>query len=106
MIGQLEAADLPRQRARECALLAAEQLALDERGGNRRAVHAHHRPAAPRAQLVDLRREELLAGARLAEQQHRRIGRRDLPHLFLDAAHRGAVTDDQTRADATPRTSL
>ena len=76
VIRQLEASDLSRERAGEGALLAAEQLALDERRGNRRAVHAHHRPPAARAQLVDLGREELLAGAGLAEQQHRRVGRR------------------------------
>ena len=49
-IGQLEAADLPRERAGEGAFLAAEQLALDQRRRNRRAVHAHHRP--PRRALV------------------------------------------------------
>ena len=43
LVGQLEAADLPRQRAGEGALLAAEELALDERGGNGRAVHPDHR---------------------------------------------------------------
>ena len=46
VIGQLEAADLTRERASKRALFAAVQLALDQRGGNRRAVHAHHRPAA------------------------------------------------------------
>ena len=78
VVGQLEAADLPRERAGERALLAAEQLALDQRRRDRRAVDADHRPAAPRAALVDLRGEQLLAGAGLAEQQHRRIGGRDL----------------------------
>ena len=74
MVGQLEPARLPGQRARERALFPSEQLALDERRRNRRAVHPDHRPRPSRAELVDVRREQLLPGAGLAEQQHRRIG--------------------------------
>ena len=99
LIGQLEAPDLPRQRAGERALLAAEQLALDQRARNRRAVDAHHDAAAPRAPLVDLRRDELLAGARLAEQQHRRVGGRDLARLFEHAPDGGALADDDAGAE-------
>src|SRR5262245_12189734 len=51
-IGQLEAPDLPRQRAGEGALLATEQLALDQRRRDGRAVDADHLPAAPRAHVV------------------------------------------------------
>ena len=43
VVGELEPADLPRQRAGERALLAAEQLAFDQRRRNRRAVDPHHR---------------------------------------------------------------
>ena len=102
VVGQLEPADLPRQRAGERALLAAEQLAFDQRRRNRRAVDPHHGAPAPRAQLVNLRREQLLAGAGLAEQQHRRIGGRHLLHLLQDAANRGALADDVARAARGP----
>ena len=44
------------------------------------------RPPPPRAQFVDLRGDELLAGAGLSQQQHRRIGGRHLPGLFQHAA--------------------
>ena len=77
-IGQLEASDLPRERAGEGAFLAAEQLALDQGRGNRRAVHAHHRRRRRRARFVKVRGEELLAGAGLAEEQHRRVRGRHL----------------------------
>ena len=49
---------------------------------------------------MDLRREHLLAAARLPEEQHRRIGGRDLLYLLLDAAQRGALADHQTRGGA------
>ena len=42
-------------------------------------------------QLVDPRREHFLAGARLAEQQHRRIGGRDLLDQLHDLARRGTL---------------
>jgi hypothetical protein len=71
MIGQLEAPDLTCECAGECALLAAEELALHERARDRRAVHPHHDPATTRAHLVDVRGNELFAGARFPEQQDR-----------------------------------
>ena len=46
------------------------------------------------AQLVDLRREQLLAGAGFAEQQHRRVGARHVLHLLEDLPDRGALADD------------
>ena len=98
VVGQFEAADLSRQRAGKRAPLAAEQLALHQRTRNRRAIDAHHGPPPPRAQFVNMRRDELLAGARLTEQQHGRIGGRHLPGLFQDAAHGDASSDDDAGA--------
>ena len=49
--------------------------------------------AAP-AQVVDRARDQLLAGARLAEDEHRRVGRRDGLHLVQRALQRGRVADD------------
>ena len=102
LVGQLEASDLPRQGAGERPLLATEQLALEERGGNRRAVHAHHRPFAPPAQLVNFGGEQLLTGPGFAEQQHGGIGGRHLPDLLHDLADGGALSDDGVAAQPLP----
>ena len=87
-VGQLETALPPIGRAGERALLVAEDLALEQRLGNRRAVDRHKRKRRARAELVDRLRDQLLAGARLAGDEHRRARRRrllddlvDLPHL-------------------------
>ncbi len=48
------------------AILDAEQLRFEQRLDNRRAVDRDERPLAPAAQLVNLPRDELLAGARFA----------------------------------------
>jgi len=72
--GQL--ADLvEEQRAGRCGLeearlRAAEQLVLDERLGQRRAVEPDERTGAPRAESVDLLGDDLLADAGLADHEH------------------------------------
>ena len=43
---------------------------------------------------MDRASDELLAGARLAQHQHRRVGRRDLTHDVEDAHHLGIATND------------
>ena len=60
----------------ERPLLVAEELGLEQRLGNRRAVDRDEGPVGPRAQRVQRAREELLAGAALAFEQHGRVGRR------------------------------
>ena len=94
VVREFEPPDPPRDRIGKGAALAAEQLAFHERGGNRRAVHAHHRPAPACAQLVNLSGKELLAGAGGAEQQYRRIGRRDVLDLLQDSSYGSAPADD------------
>ena len=54
----LERADARRMRARERALLVAEELALEERLRNRGAVDRDERAGAPRGELVDRVGEE------------------------------------------------
>ena len=51
-------------------------------------------PIAPRAQLMDGARDQLLAGAGLARDEHGRIGRRDGLDLLQHAPQRGAAADD------------
>ena len=55
-------------------LLVAEQLALEQRLRQRRAVDRDEGGVRPRARAVDRPRRELLAGAALAEDQDRRLG--------------------------------
>ena len=75
-VGLLELADLLLGRAGERALLVAEQLRLDQLLGNRGAVDLHEPLAAAQAVAVDRARDQLLAGAALAEQQDGGVGRR------------------------------
>src|SRR5262249_24349459 len=102
VVGQLETAHLLREGARERTLLAAEQLALDEGVGNRRAVDLDHGTGMSSSQLVDLRRKQLLPAASLSEQQHRRVGDGHLTHLIHDLAESRTVTDDALKTDPRP----
>jgi len=62
--------DLVRQRSRECAPDVAEQLALDQAGGQARAQLTLTRAARrARAALVDRAGQQFLARPRLALQQ-------------------------------------
>ena len=69
-------------RAGERALLVAEQLALDQAGRQGGAVDLDERLVAPRAGRVDGAGDQLLAGAGLAGDQHRGVGRRDADRPF------------------------
>src|SRR5690606_36096431 len=91
--GGLETADAPLVRAGERALLVAEQLALEQRLGDRRAVHDDEGRRAARAELVHGARHELLAGAALARDQH--VGARAGYALdrAIDGAHHLAAPD-------------
>ena len=59
--------------AGERALDVAEQVALDQRLGRRAAVEHDERAVLARRRVVDAARHQLLAGAALAEEQHRRV---------------------------------
>ncbi len=65
-IGELELAAAERGRAGERALLVAEQLALDQLGRDRGAVDLHERARRKRALAMDVRGQQLFAGAGLA----------------------------------------
>ena len=85
-----------KQRATRCGLEAAtlqlvstgkgttfvtEQLGLDERFRQRRAVERDEWPVRPRARLMDRPRQDLLAGPALAGEQHGRAGGRHLSRV-------------------------
>ena len=78
----------------ERALLVPEELALDEVRRDRGRVEAHERLGAPRAAGVDGARDQLLARARLSEDQDARIRRGDLVDLAKDVPQAGTLAED------------
>src|SRR5262249_47601904 len=94
LVGQLEAADLLGDGAGEGALLVAEQLALQEAGGDGGAVELDEGAVAARAEVVQGAGDQLLAGAGLAADEDGGAGGGDGLDLFQDPAEGGAVADD------------
>src|SRR6202022_2605613 len=94
----LEAADPPLDGAREGALLMAEDLALKERLGNRRAVDGDERPLGARREVVQGVGDHLLAGAGLPRDEDGGwCGRRDLDQM-LNFLHGLAAPDEPAEA--------
>jgi hypothetical protein len=70
-IGNLEAADLLCDRAREGAFLVVKQLAFEEARGNGGAVDLYERRLAPAAAIVDGACQQLLAGTGFPAEKDR-----------------------------------
>ena len=75
-VGRFDVAHPGRDRAGEGSLGVTEQLALDEVLRDRAAVDHDEGPLAPWRGVVDGPRDELLARARLAVDEDRRLGAR------------------------------
>ena len=89
--------NLPRRSAdgaRERAAHVAEQLALDQRLGQGRAVQADERLARARRERVDRSRDQFLADARLARDEHRQVARRDDRDLVQQTLVHGRAAPD------------
>ena len=84
-------------RAGERALDVAEELGFEQRFGERAAVDRHERPARAVAVLMNGARDQLLAGAALADDQHRRIGRRGVRDLLVDRRHHRRAAEQRRR---------
>ena len=97
-MGQLEAALAPIARVREGAALVAEDLALEQRLRHGRAVDRHEGTGRAPRQLVQRAGHQLLAGAGLAVDQHRRGGGRGLLDQAVDILHGPAAADQPTHA--------
>ena len=93
-LGELEASFLRRVRAGERPFFVAEQLRFDEALRQRRAAHLDERPLRPQRVVVDGLRDQLFAGARLAADEHGRVGSRDLRDLLVHEPHRAARAED------------
>ena len=71
-----------------------EQLALDQALGQCGHVDRHERPERAMGLQVQRARDELLAGAALAQQQHGAVGRSDFADEAEDALHPGTRAHD------------
>src|SRR5262249_51609183 len=94
LVSQLEAADLLRDGAGEGALFVAEQLALQQAGGDGSAVELDEGAVLAGAQLMEGAGDELLAGAGLATDQHGGIRRGDGFDRLQHPAQGGVRADD------------
>ena len=86
-VGRLEAARLVADGAGEGAAHVAEQLRLEQVLGDGAAVDGDERALGARRAAVELARDQLLAGAGLAGDEHRDVGGRDLLDLAEDLLH-------------------
>src|SRR5262245_1115233 len=81
------------RRAGERPLLVAEELALEQVLGDRGAVDGDEARRAPRREVVQPAREELLSRPRLAEDEDRCVRLRELLHRPAEAQHLGIPAD-------------
>ena len=93
-VGLLEAADALLVGAGERALLVTEQLGLEQVLLQRRAVHLDEVARRAMRVVVDRAGDELLAGAGLAADQHRRVALGDLADDAEHLLERAARPDD------------
>ena len=93
-VGGLEAAGAVVDGPGKGPADVAEQFAFQQVLVQCAAVHANEGPAAPRAEAVNGLGDQFLAGARLAQQQHRRIRLGHLPHEPIAMLH-GRTGADQ-----------
>src|SRR5205814_3789286 len=96
LVGELEETGLRADRAREGALLMAEELALEQRVGDRGTVLAHELAGLGARRIeVDRAGGQLLAGAALAVDEDRLVGVDDAIEQTEDLRHGPGVPDDR-----------
>ena len=93
-IGPLEPALMLLSGSRKTPLLMAEQLGIDQFGGNRPAVDPDEGAVGPLRPRMNRPRHHLLAGARLAEDQHGEVRRGDEFHPLHDVPEARPGADD------------
>src|SRR5204863_6619313 len=93
-VREFELAAAAGQRPGERALLVAEELGLDQLLRDRGAVDLDERPLAPRRPRVDGARDQLLAAAVRAADEHAARGRGGGGDLLAEPADRRALPDD------------
>ena len=102
-VGQLQLAELVAVGAGEAALDVAEELGFEQRFGQAGAVDGHEGPLGAGAPVVHGLRDQLLAGAALAGDQHLGVGSRHALDLGLQFGHRWTSSDEEVRAGPSHR---
>ena len=97
-VGELELAPPLRDGAGERPFHVAEQLALDQLFGDRRAIHLDERSAAPTAERMHAAGNKLLAGSVLTVDEHATVGRSGHGHLLAQLGHHVALPDHRQPA--------
>ena len=98
VVRELEPARLAVVRAGERALFVAEDFRFEQRVGQRGAVDRLELVGAAAAQLVDHPRDDFLARAGRAEDQHRDVGLRRGPDPLEDDEHLLVAADHLAEA--------
>jgi hypothetical protein len=98
-VGLLEPAGLGRQGAGEGAFLVAEEFGFHQRFGKGAAIDRDKGAAAARAEVVDMTRHQLLAGAGFADDQHARLAGCDLLQVRQQRRGPGVFEDLRGCAD-------
>ena len=94
MIGERDALALLLPRAGECAVLVAEQLALGQIAGNRRAINGDERRLGALRHAVHRFGNQAFPGARFTLQQDGNVGRAEPLDEPRHPLHGGAPADD------------
>ena len=94
----LEAAVACLGRAGEASGLVTEQLRLDQILRQRGAVHDNQRAGPSGRQVVQTLGDQLLAGAALADHEHRSVERRGAARALDRVEEREALADELVRA--------
>ena len=97
-IGVFDLAGRGLHGAGKCALLVAEEFGFQQLLRNGRAVDGDESLVASRAQGVQCARQQFLAGAALAQDQHCDVRGGDLLDHAADVLHRAVDRDDALEA--------
>ncbi len=92
--GGAEQAGMIGMRAGEGAAAMAEQFGLEQLGRHRGAVDGDERPSGAWTALVDGARQQLLAGAAGAGDEHGGLAARHAARVFQHRAHQRTAADD------------
>src|SRR4029077_4022683 len=96
-IRQREAADMGIDSARKGSAFVSEELAFEEAGRHRRAVHLHQISVSAGAELVNRSRDDFLAGAGLSGDQNGCIRACDGLHLAENGTQAAAAPYDRVQ---------
>src|SRR6202035_459555 len=94
-IGQREPADMRIDSARKGSAFVSEELAFEEAGRHRCAVHLHQISVSAGAKFVNRLRDDLLASASLSSDQNGCIPACDGLHLTENGAQAAAAPYDR-----------